>query len=188
MIQPLLLAVIPMAINTASIRAKAKAYCKSEDGKRRIRDMIDNHMLGIAKSLDIPDVRDAGEAFKFVLLDRIWATGSLPARVIEALADLSVGSPSSLDGVGKYSINVSFAKDLTRSSMSTKKDYYDINLADLYNDGVDHVMKQIFERDEAGFLRTSSSFIPHTGFIEEAIDEFMSTLASKFNVERIDRT
>lgn len=175
-----------MNINWDSIMAKAQKRMESSDKKREIQKRTDDYML--SGRFDGPrptwNVEDAAYKFVNVLLHAIYREG-LPANVEALLERIEVGTPFKWSD-GKYKIYVYFENDLDRSSMSTKKDYYDINLAKLYNDGVDHVMKQIFETDPNGILRVSSSVIPFTGFIEQAVDDFMGNYSTEYNVQNIE--
>jgi len=171
-----------MSINWDSIMAKAQKHMESPTMQREVQKKTDSYMLDAKNtwSADSPNVTDAGYKFANTLLHAIYREGFM--QNLEAdLENIEVGLPfKSSDG--RYHIYVYFENDLDRTSMSTKKNYYDINLANLYNDGVDHVMKRIFEYDEFGGLHISNNRIPATYFMEQAVEDFMGNYASDYNV------
>ena len=169
-----------MLVNWDSIMSKCQASVSSPEMQSNIDNAVGKIMFGISTKPGSYNIYEVGDTFAAVLWDNIQGA-PLPARVIELLADIVVKDPTD-NGDGTFSITVTWGGDLDRSSMSTKKDYgYDINLAALYNNGVDHVMKQIFET-RGNMLMVSSTFIPSTNFIENAINEFMSQYGNKYHV------
>lgn len=168
--------------------AKADAYLDSPKMKKKMREKAERILFGIEVVPGGFDLYDVGSEFARVLKDAIQSSSLIP-NVEERLLDIKVGSPKKLRG-GNYMIPVTFGDDLTRYTMSTKKDYYPVNLATLYNNGVDHVMKQIFERygEHNEILLRSNTFIGGAHFAESAIKEFTDNYGSKYNLIRIEST
>ena len=172
------------SINWDSIIAKAKSHMDSPKMQREVRAKIDRIMLGIEVAPHgMHSVEDAGVKFADVLIRTIQSSGLSP-NVIDRLLDIDVGRPMKLSD-NTYMIYVSFNSDLERHTMSTKKKYYEVNLAKLYNNGVDHVMDRIWEWDELGGVHSSNDYIPGEHFAERAIDDFLGNFGTEYNVIRI---
>ena len=174
-----------MAINTASILAKAKAYCEHGEGRDRIENEIDNLVLDRdghdpAFTMYIPPAWMAAHKFRDVLGDQIHAQSFAP-RLEGVLSEVVIHQPEKY-ARGRYEIGLDYQNDLTRHTMSSFKPYYPINLALLYNYGVDHHMKRIIEYDEFGGFHASLTDIPATRFMENAIDDFMGAYADDYFV------
>ena len=73
------------------------------------------------------------------------------------------------------------------TTMSSLKSYYPVDLVELYNDGVDHVMRQIWETDATGRKTTSRTVIPGSHYMEQAIINFMGNYAYEYNVISVER-
>ena len=169
-------------INYDSILKKAQAYMQRPEAKKKIEKMRDDALQHgqISNGRVIHSAVEAGEKFGQVLRKTIQSSG-IPANVIIALEDYDVSHPHKL-GDGKYHVMVFFDNDTKRETMSTKKAYYSIDLAELYNDGVDHIMKPIYEWDEAGGFHKSLTHIPGAHFMEQAVNDFMNNYAAEYNV------
>ena len=171
-------------INWGSIMKKAEAYMETPKAKQQVQKIIDEVAFGVrAAGKGNYSVEDAGFKFADVLLRTVESSGLDPA-VIEAISHIYVGTPFKLHD-GTYMIIVTMDPQM-RETMSTKKEYYSVDLVELYNDGVDHVMPQIWERDERGSLRTSRQVIIGAHFMEQAVIDFMGNYASDYNVISID--
>lgn len=176
-----------MAVNWNSIISKAKSHMSTPARKKEMREKVSRYMLGLEVSPNgLHSVEDAGIKFADVLIRTIRSSG-LSANVAARLENVDVGKPYDL-GNGRFGIIVYFADNLDRGTMSTKKEYYDINLAKLYNNGVDHTMKRIYEWDEQGHLSVSVNYIPATNFAEQAIHDFMGNYGTEYNVVKITDT
>lgn len=163
---------------------KAEAAVNAPGNKKKIDKIKDDAILnGISNGVKVHTAQEAGEMFGRTLRITIQQS-ALPAGVVSLLEDYWVGKTIKL-GDGKYMVHVGFDKDTTRHTMSTRKEYYPVDIAELYNDGVDHIMKQIFERDEAGILHTSSTYIPGAHFMEQAIIDFQGNYGTEYNVLEI---
>lgn len=176
-------------INMDSIIAKAKKHMATPKRKAEIQKKVDDAMMGKARAgkNNAPSAHEAGVQFAKVLEQSINSSG-IPASVADAITHIVVDVPVNLGG-GKYMVKIKFAPfaDGMRQSISTKKSYPAVNLVDLYNDGVDHIMRQIFERDESGALvAISNPYIPGAHYMETAVANFMGSYASKYNVISLD--
>ena len=171
-------------INWDSVMRKAEAHMESPSMKRERSEAVDeiamSDLQGVRRNTHT--VEEAAAKFAGVLYLSIRSAGLHP-NVEERLANLEYGNPHKV-GDKQYEIYVWFEEDLTRESMSTKKEYYPVDLAELYNDGVDHVMKQIFEHID-NILLTSTTVILDTHFMEQAIIDFMGNYASDYHVTDI---
>ena len=176
-----------MGINWDSILSKAQAHMDTPKRKREMQEKVKQYMLGFEVITNGKhSVEDAGFKFADVLIRTIHSSG-LPADVAVRLEDVDVGKPYEL-GNGRFGIRVYFYSDLDRSSMSSKKEYYTVNLAKLYNNGVDHVMEPIFEWDETGRLHRSRNVIWGANFAEQAIADFLGNYGTEYNVVDIKDT
>ena len=180
-----------MAINWDSILKKAQQHMDTPAMKKKVNQKVDDVILSesdLTGTKNVHTALDAGYKFADVLINDIRVAG-LPKNVAELLENsVDVLKPYKLTN-GTYKVCVYFDKDLQRDSMSTKKEYKPINLAGLYNYGVDHIMRQIFETtvDETGrkVLQVSTTVIPGTFFMEHAKDDFMGNFATDYNVIEI---
>ena len=163
-------------MNWNSILRKAKRCMDSSNMKQKV-DKKKGQML-------LEDMEEAAEKFKDILLKEIRSRPYLPPGVVQVLEDLEAVYPIRLPD-GNYQIYIWFTQDLTRGTMSTHKEYYDINLAKLYNNGVDHIMKTIRETDEFGGWHSSLNHIREEHFAESAIEKFMSRYGDKYHVIEI---
>ena len=180
-----------MKINMDRIRRQAEiAVAQHPNVRKKIARKMDDYMLGESGDHsggpgDIHTVEEAGRKFANVLLHNMYAekfTPNLEAR----LENVEVGTPFKISD-GHYGLYVYFIDDLMRDSMSSYKDYPQVNLAYLYNDGVDHIMPQIWEWDKSTkTLRVSNNVIPFTGFMEGSIDDFLGNFGSEYNVVRLE--
>ncbi len=175
-----------MQIDMMKILARAEVEAMLKPGvKEKLTEKIDNYMLNasgdhMGTRKDPHTVEEAGRKFANVLLHNIYTEHFLE-RLETALENVEVGPPFKL-GDGRYGVYVYFENNLQRDSMSSLKHYPQINLAYLYNDGVDHTMKQIFEWDKSTrTLRASNTFIPFTGFMEQSINDFMGNYGPEYN-------
>jgi len=171
-------------INMASIIAKAQRYMESPKMKSKVQNVVDEIAFGVkVKGGGIHSVEDAGFKFADVLLRTIQTSG-LDASVADAISHVDVGGMTKLKD-GTYLIRV-YISPQERESMSTLKSYPSVDLVELYNDGVDHVMRQIFEHEDNGALKVSRTVIPGTHFMEQAVVDFMGNYSSEYNVISID--
>ena len=176
-----------MGINWGSILAKAQAHMDTPRRRQEMKKKTDDIMLGLeAAPQGTHTVEEAGLKFANVLLHSIYASG-LDPEVEARLESVDVGKPIKISD-GKYMISVYFDTDLDRGTMSTKKDYYNINLARLYNNGVDHVMDRIFEWDGHGGLHVSRNVITGAHFAEQAVNDFLGNFGTEYNVIDIKDT
>ena len=158
--------------------------------KKKITERMDDYMMRLFEDhsggpSDPHTVEEAGRKFANILLHNIYAekfTPNLEAR----FENVEVGTPFKISD-GHYGIYIYFEDDLMRDSMSTLKVYPEVNLAYLYNNGVDHIMPQIWEWDKTTkTLRVSNTEIPFTGFMEGSIDDFLGNYGSEYNVIRLE--
>lgn len=170
-------------INWDSIMKKAKAHVESKEQRNRVSRIMDDYMTGkTPMPRDMKNVHSAEEAgFKFAdVLIREIESSPIPERLAEKLASSVHVTPVTKVGDGRYFVRVYF-EDVLGESMSTHKEYYTVDLAELYNSGVDHVMAQIFETVNKK-LRVSDTIIPGAHFMEQAIIDFEGNYASDYNV------
>ena len=175
-------------INWDSVLRKAQKHMGTTQRKHEAKEKLDRILLGFeVPSGNVSTLYDIADTFAAVLYRSILSAGLHP-NVEDRLIDTRVGEPKKLSN-GNYMIPVYFEYNLDRSSMSTYKDYgYDINLAKLYNNGVDHQMKQIREFENGIVARVSNTDIPATHFAEDAIHTFMTGYGAKFGVIRVEDT
>lgn len=169
------------AINWDAIMDKAARYMETDGARRARSKIIDKKMLGGARpgrgGVHTPD--DAAEKFISVLHLTIQSS-DIPPGVMNALDQIDHTKPYKV-GDRTYRVRVYFSDDTIRESMSTKKDYYPVDLAELYNDGVDHVMQQIFEHQDNVF-KISSAVINGAHFMEQSIEDFLGNYGDAYNV------
>lgn len=163
-----------------SILRKAQAYMNTPKMQKRIQEKKDAIMLGIApagRGVHTPE--DAAFKFMDVLIREINSSG-LSENAKAAISSLDCTKATKL-GDGTYLITVYFDKDLSRPSLAPKTFGEIDDLAELFNDGVDHVMNQVHGEwhGEEAWSRTS---IPGVHFMEQAIIDFMGNYASEYNV------
>ena len=177
-----------MEIDWDSVIRKAQKHMQSPNRKREAKEKFDRVMLGFEVTAGgVANLYDIADTFAAVLYRSILSAGLHPS-VEDRLIDTRVGEPKKLPN-GNYIIPVYFENNLDRSSMSTYKDYgYDINIAKLYNNGVDHTMKQIIEYDNGLISKVSNTYIPATHFAEDAINTFMTAYGKEFGVIRVEDT
>ena len=177
-----------MSFNWGSVMAKAQACLEKPAVKKQLREKAERYLLGLEVSPGSFSLKEVGEQFAAVLSRSIQAAGLSP-NVEDVLLNIKVEAPKKLRN-GNYMIPVTFGLDLERETMSTRKPYYPVNLAALYNNGVDHIMKQIFERygNQKEHLLVSNTYIPRSGFAEDAIRIFTDSYGSKYNLVRIEST
>ena len=163
-------------INMGSILQKLESYLASPGGKQKKNVACDR----IAREC----VYQAGCVFANTLIRTVDGTvfDTNVANAIDYAVD--VGSTIKL-GHGKYNIHV-YIGDTTRETMSTYKSYYPIQLANLYDQGVGHVMPQLFETDSSGAMRVSRTFIDGANYMEQAVSDFLGNYGSEYNVISID--
>ena len=175
---------MPLKINTDSILSKAKKFMGTDDAVSKINDIKRDVMSGKKKlsrgsTPHTPD--DAANKFVEVLKQEIDASG-VSRNVADAIDTLRV-TGASYNGDGSYDIMVYF-EPTPRLSLIPEKYGYISDLALLYNDGVDHIMHQVWG-DWHGRLTGSLTTIPGAGFMESAIDVFMDSYADEYNVTNI---
>ncbi len=174
-------------INWDSILEKAQACIAKPENQKKIEKLKDDYVLnnksGGRSFHGQHTPVEAGEAFGRVLRATIQSS-DLPPGVISLLEDYDVSKAYKI-GDGKYMVFVSFDKDTLRGSMSTLKSYYDVDIAELYNNGVDHIMPRIWERTPDGRLISSLTNIPGSHFMEQAIIDFMGNYSSEYDVLEI---
>ena len=149
-------------INWDSIMKKAKAHVESKEQRNRVSRIMDDYMTGkTPMPRDMKNVHSAEEAgFKFAdVLIREIESSPIPERLAEKLASSVHVTPVTKVGDGRYFVRVYF-EDVLGESMSTHKEYYTVDLAELYNSGVD----------------------PGAHFMEQAIIDFEGNYASDYNV------
>ena len=172
------------AINMNSILNKARSYINSKSGQARINSTLKEAMIKgrtpSGKIVHTPE--EAASKFIEVLRNSISSAG-LSAGAIEAISDISHGSAHKIKD-NTYIIDVYFAGDMSRPSLDEARYGSITDIADLFNNGVDHTMKPVY-----GFWHGkeiwSRTVIPGTHFIEQAVSDFMSNYASEYNVINI---
>ncbi len=174
-------------INWDSILEKAQACVAKPENQKKIEKLKDNYILnnksGGRSFYGQHTPVEAGEAFGRVLRATIQSS-DLPSGVISLLEDYDVSKAYKISN-GKYMVFVSFNKDTLRESMSTFKSYYNVDIAELYNNGVDHIMPQIWERTPDGKLEISNNYIPGAHFMEQAVVDFFGNFGSEYDVLEI---
>lgn len=163
-------------INMGSILSKLDSYLGSPSGAKKMDAARDKRAR--------ERVYQAGCEFANTLIRTVHDTvfDTNVANAIDYAID--VGSPIKISQ-GQYCIHV-YIGDTTRETMSTYKDYYPIQLANLYDQGVGHVMPQLFETDPSGVMRVSRTFIDGANYMEQAVSDFLGNYGSEYNVISIN--
>ena len=162
---------------------------KTSQSKKEVSDEIDKAVLGNVRfSGDggLPHTpEEAADKLIEVLKSEI-ETASIPDNVKDAIRDHIVHDKPYKIGDNEYSIHVYWDVDLSRPSLNpNSEDLRD--LAELYNTGVNHEMKQIFGMWH-GKRIGSRTVIPGTHFMEIALANFMSAYSDEYGVETITYT
>lgn len=175
-------------INMGSILAKAQACMNTPKKQREVRNTIDQVVLGkmsIQQGMSVHTPEEAAAKFIEVLRNTIASSG-LSAGAVNAISGLNHGSAHSI-GNNQYIIDVYFDGDMSRPSLVPSK-YGGINdLAELFDEGVDHEMRPVHGTWH-GHETWSRTVIPGTHFMEQAISDFMGNYASEYNVISITTT
>ena len=167
--------------NLSSIDAKLKAYLNSDAGKKRVREHVRACMLGISVAPGgIHTPTEAADKFIEVLGKTIDSSG-LSEDVKESIKHLKCTRPEELND-GTYRIVVFFDTELDRPSLNGTDTLRD--LAELYNDGVNHEMQQVWGYWH-GELVGSRTSIPGAHFMETAVQTFMTSYAGEYNVKSL---
>ncbi len=185
------MSISPDGIDMDSILKLAKEFINSKDGQDKIgasfSDFIESGRssgFGFRKgTAHTPE--EAGSKFGQVLRDTIQSSG-LPSGVISVLEDYDYSVFKDSRSPFRYMVVVAFAEDTARETMSTKKKYYTVDLANLYNYGVDHTMDQIVETTPDGTVMRSRTIIPSEHFVEQAIIDFMGNYGVEYGVDNIE--
>lgn len=175
------------SINMASILAKANSFMGTSEGQTRKNTTVNKAILGqinlksgFGGSAHTPE--EAASKFIEVLFASINSSG-LSSGAIDAISNIECGDATNIGG-NLYTIKVYFAGDLSRPSLNEEK-YGSINdIVALFNNGVDHVMRPVHGTWH-GKETWSRTVIPGTHFIENAVNTFMSSYASEYNVINI---
>lgn len=176
----------------SSLESQINKYLETPDGKKKSQEVVDKIMLGefSMKTNGATDKtpRQAADMFIKVLEDTIKSAG-LSSGVEDAISKGIVRSIPYKNGKG-YSINIYWEEDLSRPSLlngvrggSVNQDRL-VDLAELYDTGVDHTMNQvwgIWHGKKVG----SKTKIEGAYFMEEAKRLFMDGYATEYGVEDI---
>lgn len=171
------------SINMASILSKANAYMGTPSGENKKNTVVRKAVLGQinlqqGKSTYTPE--EAADKFIDVLKDSINSSG-LSAGAIEAVSNIAHDNPSSLGG-NIYTIRVYFSGEMSRPSLDPRSFPGGISdIVALFNNGVDHTMRPVHGTWH-GKEMWSKTTIPGTHFIENAVNTFMASYASEYNV------
>lgn len=168
-------------VNYGSIDAKLQAYLNSAAGKKRVREYVRSCMLGLTVAPGgIHTPTEAADKFIEVLGQAIDSSG-ISEGVKESIKNLKCSRPEELSD-GTYRIVVFFDTELDRPSLNGTDTLRD--LAELYNDGVNHDMQQVWGYWH-GELVGSRTTIPGTHFMETAVQNFMNSYAGEYNVKSL---
>lgn len=131
------------SINMASIQAKAEAYLGTKDGKKKVKSAINNAIKTNSFNGSYTP-KEVGDLFALTLIQEILSLavpsgsdvsgGNLGPTAIEALTEINVSEPVEC-GDGLYSVEISFAGDLSRPSLNPRKYGGIDNIAALLNNG-----------------------------------------------------
>lgn len=167
-------------VNWGSVLSKATAYMNTSKMQAKVQDKVDQIMLGVAPGkIGQHTPEDAAEKFITVLKHEMDSTG-LPSNVKDAISNLSYSNPSKITN-NRYMIGVFFDGDLSRQSLVPDRHPDGVrDLALLYNDGVDHIMKPVTGMWH-GVEVSSRTHIPGTHFMESAVDNFLRNYGSEYN-------
>ena len=178
------------SIDWSAIEAVVNNYIDSPAGYKATKEVVDKIMLGEIKIQSESGTtnktpRQAADMFIQVLKDTINSAG-LSSGVTSAISKGIVRSIPYKNGNG-YSINVYWQEDLSRPSLLNDiDDNYDrlVNLAELYDTGVDHTMKRVWGTWH-GKKVGSKTDIKGTHFMDEAVRAFMDSYGSEYGVKDI---
>lgn len=170
------------SINMASILAKAQACMNTGKKRNEVRQTVNKVMLGQLRlqtggGAHTPE--EAAAKFIDVLHNEIESSG-LSANAIAAISNIQHGSAHQV-GDNTYIISVYFADDLSRPSLDEAQYGSINNLAELFNDGVDHTMRPV-HGEWHGNETWSRTIIPGTHFMEGAISNFLGNYGNEYNV------
>ena len=175
-------------IDMGSILGKAATAMNSSSVSKQVNTKIDAAMLGKAAlekgNLGNHSVDDAAAMFIQVLRNAIYSSG-VSSGVAYYLDDVDCGTPYKLSN-GTYQIQIGFTdSDLSRPSLQPSMYGSISNLAALYNNGVDHVMKPVYGEWNGTRVR-SKTVIPGAHFMQRAVDDFAGNYAYEYNVIDIE--
>ena len=172
------------SIDMESIIAKAKA-CMATSGKQReVSDKYDRIFEGkdVASSGSFHTPYEAGQKFADVLYDTM--TDKLGYDVANSIGPISSSMPFKRPD-GRWQVPVYFVEDLHRDSLYEKGYPNGIdNIAALLNAGAtmgDHVYGYWH-----GNFTISRTQIPHSNFVQKAIDDFLGNYGNEYNVWDIE--
>lgn len=175
-------------VNMESIIGKAKKYMGGSKGIVKQQRILRKAVLGKIKLDGVKSSHTPIEAAKkFIeVLESSINGASLSDNAKSALLGgfdyniVSGGNDCS------YIITINFKENLSRPSLdpSHYKDGIG-NLAALFNNGVDHTMKQVhgYWHEKETWSRTT---ISGTNFMQEARDNFMGNYAEEYNVLNVE--
>lgn len=181
------------SIDWGAIEAVVNNYIDSSDGQKATQEVVDKIMLGgvFIQSKDgvvNKSPRQAADMFIQVLKDTINSAG-LSSGVTDAISKGIVRSVPYKNG-GGYSINVYWQEDLSRPSLlngvydgSVNQDRL-VNLAELYDTGVDHTMNQVWG-EWHGKIIGSKTDIEGAHFMDEAVRMFMDSYGDEYGIKDI---
>lgn len=178
------------SIDFGSLEKDIGALLNTSTVKKETQETIDSIMLGefSFSSGGANQTRTPGEAadkFIEVLKDEI-ESANLSDNVRQTiLQGITHGAPYKI-GENEYSVHIYWEQDLSRQSLNPSgEDLRD--LAELYNTGVDHTMRQIFGQWH-GERVGSRTVIPDTHFMEIALANFMDAYGKEYGVESMTYT
>lgn len=177
-------------IEFGSLEKDIGAFLKIPPVKKEVQAEVDKVMLGgISFGAGTSDrthtPEEAANKFIEVLKDEIQSA-SLTDNVKQAILQGIVHDKPYQIGENEYSVHVYWESDLSRLSLNPSgEDLRD--LAELYNTGVDHTMRQIFGMWN-GQKVGSRTVIPGTHFMEIALATFMDAYGAEYGVESMTYT
>lgn len=177
-------------IDFGSLEKDIGALLKSSPVKKEVQAKEDEVMMGgisfgIGKSGQAHTPTEAADKFIEVLKNEIQSA-SLTDNVKQAILQGIVHDKPYKIGESEYSVHVYWESDLSRLSLNPSgEDLRD--LAELYNTGVDHTMRQIFGMWH-GQKVGSRTVIPGTHFMEIALATFMDAYGAEYGVESMTYT
>lgn len=177
-----------MKINMSSILGKLEKYMGTNDGKERRNKLVKSYIAGNAVIESLKNSikgtpEEAGRCLKSCLLESIESSGmsSGVESALTSAVDMTEPVDVSHNDSLRYVITVGFFDDMSRPSLLPSK-YDDIaNLADLYNEGVDHWMKQVYGYWHGRHIG-STQRIEGKHFVEQAVQDFKGNYASDYDV------
>lgn len=173
------------SFNMDSILAKAEKCMNSKEKRIGIEKLVDNKAMSDKLNLSDGTFHTPTEAavkFISVLQYEINSCG-LSDGAISAINNIIYTKPRKIS-TNTYEITVLFAGDLSRPSLQEAKYGRIKDLAELFNDGVDHDMFSVFG-EWHGKQVWSRTVIPGTFFMENAIDIFMGNYGNDYHVKNI---